>query len=44
MWDQPLRRLSAIVAIDVVGYSRLVGLDGAATLARPCDAAYPSGG
>jgi len=28
------RRLAAIMAVDVVGYSRLVGLDEAGTLAR----------
>ena len=28
------RKLAAIMAVDVVGYSRLVGLDEAGTLAR----------
>ncbi|MCP5372735.1 MAG: hypothetical protein H6907_13475 [Hyphomicrobiales bacterium] len=31
--QQPQRRLAAIVAADVVGYSRLIGADEAATLA-----------
>jgi adenylate cyclase len=37
MSDQPpheLRKLAAIVAIDVVGFSRLMGADEAGTLAR----------
>ena len=34
MSDGPQRRLAAIVAIDVVGYSRLMGADEPGTLAR----------
>jgi adenylate cyclase len=34
MSDGPLRRLAAIVAIDVVGYSRLMGADEPGTLVR----------
>jgi TolB-like protein/Tfp pilus assembly protein PilF len=34
MVDGPRRRLAAIVAIDVVGYSRLMGVDEPGTLAR----------
>jgi adenylate cyclase len=30
------RRLAAILAADVAGYSRLMGEDEAGTLARPC--------
>ena len=44
MSDQPQRRLAAIVAIDLVGYSRLVGVDAAGTPARLGKAAFPSGG
>ncbi|MHA1529060.1 MAG: adenylate/guanylate cyclase domain-containing protein, partial [Alphaproteobacteria bacterium] len=33
MTEGPLRRLSAILSIDVVGYSRLMGRDEAGTLA-----------
>jgi adenylate cyclase len=33
MADGPQRRLAAIVAIDVVGYSRLMGVDETGTIA-----------